>query len=113
MTLFLESFLPPLCSFLSPLPLLQLCTNHFATYFCLIYTALVFTQFVNDEFMRLLIVRFCFCYYALKLRSPKDVSSDFLPASYPSLGASVLCSSTVITLFKELAGILGVSTLYY
>lgn len=69
-------------------------------------------QFLSDEFMRMLLVRFCFCYYALKLRVSKELTADCLPASYPALSASILANANIAAMFKQLAEAVGVSNLY-
>lgn len=62
--------------------------------------------------MRMLIVRFCFCYYALKLRVAKEITSDCLPASYPQLSSSLLANANIAAMFKTLAEIVGATNLY-
>lgn len=72
----------------------------------------VISQFIADPFMRMFLVRFCFAHYALRLRWAKEVTPDCLPNSSPALPPLVLGSASVTTEFKELAQILGVSSLY-
>lgn len=70
------------------------------------------TQFTYDEFMRMFIVRFCFCYYALKYRMPKETSADYLPGSYPQMPPSILADPSIVAMFKELAALLGLTNIY-
>lgn len=62
--------------------------------------------------MRMLLVRFCFCYYALKLRNSKELTSDCLPASYPPLSSSLLANANIGAMFRTLAETVGATNLY-
>jgi len=79
---------------------------------CVLHIAVMINQFIYDEFMRMFIVRFCFCYYALKYRMSKELTSDSLPASYPQLPPSLLAAPSIVSMFKELATLLGLTHLY-
>ena len=96
---------------------LEACTTHIADPFCWncfvpSTEAAVISQFIADPFMRMFLVRFCFAYYALRLRWGKELTSDCLPCSYPSMSPLILGNVAIVTEFRELAKILGVSALY-
>ncbi|PIK40208.1 hypothetical protein BSL78_22956 [Apostichopus japonicus] len=71
-----------------------------------------FKQFFSDDFLRLLILRFCFCHITLKYhRGFKD--STYYPQSFPDLqGHDVLELQLVHKLLLDLAAMLDVRPIY-
>ncbi|KAJ8038918.1 Protein SCAI [Holothuria leucospilota] len=71
-----------------------------------------FKQFYGDDFLRLLILRFCFCYVTLRYhRGFKD--SSYYPQSFPDLrGHEILESQSVHKLLLDLAAMLDIRPVF-
>ncbi|CAH3142974.1 unnamed protein product [Pocillopora meandrina] len=77
------------------------------------YVDVVFIQFLDDEFLRLMILRYIFCFYTMHLHRAFK-GSDFYPKSFPRLPAKeILLNGSIEKQVLELASMLDVRSLFY
>ncbi|XP_073242571.1 protein SCAI-like isoform X1 [Porites lutea] len=73
---------------------------------------LAFLQLLDDEFLRLMIIRFVFCFYTMHLHRAFK-GSDYYPKSFPKLPAEILLNGGIEKQVLELASMLDVRSLFY
>ncbi|XP_068732989.1 protein SCAI-like [Montipora capricornis] len=73
---------------------------------------LAFFQLLDDEFLRLMILRFIFCFYTVHLHRAFK-GSDYYPKSFPKLPAEILLNGSLEKQVLELASMLDVRSLFY
>ncbi|KAK2565926.1 Protein SCAI [Acropora cervicornis] len=73
---------------------------------------LAFFQLLDDEFLRLMILRFIFCFYTMHLHRAFK-GSDYYPKSFPKLSAEILLNGSLEKQVLELASMLDVRSLFY
>ncbi|CAF0781989.1 unnamed protein product [Brachionus calyciflorus] len=71
----------------------------------------VFLQFSSDDFLRVFIFRFVFCYCTLKLHRGFK-GTDFYPSSQPQLTNEILDNKTILQMVLDLASILNIRQLF-
>jgi len=77
------------------------------------YVDVVFIQLLDDEFLRLMILRYIFCFYTMHLHRAFK-GSDYYPKSFPKLpAAEILLNGSVEKQVLELASMLDVRSLFY
>lgn len=73
---------------------------------------LAFLQLLDDEFLRLMIIRFVFCFYTMHLHRAFK-GSDYYPKSFPKLPEEILLNGGIEKQVLELASMLDVRSLFY
>ncbi|XP_015765938.1 PREDICTED: protein SCAI-like [Acropora digitifera] len=73
---------------------------------------IAFVQLLDDEFLRLMILRFIFCFYTMHLHRAFK-GSDYYPKSFPKLSAEILLNGSLEKQVLELASMLDVRSLFY
>lgn len=73
---------------------------------------LAFFQLLDDEFLRLMILRFIFCFYTMHLHRAFK-GSDYYPKSFPKLSVEILLNGSLEKQVLELASMLDVRSLFY
>ncbi|KAJ7370142.1 hypothetical protein OS493_034071 [Desmophyllum pertusum] len=77
------------------------------------YVDVVFIQLLDDEFLRLMILRYIFCFYTMHLHRAFK-GSDYYPKSFPKLpAAEILLNGSIEKQVLELASMLDVRSLFY
>ena len=71
----------------------------------------VYLQFCNDDFIRVFLFRFVFCFISLKLHR-NFRGSDFYPMSQPRLADDVSENAALHDLILELSSMLDIRNLY-
>jgi len=74
-----------------------------------------YRYFMGDPYLRLLIVRYIFCYGVLSMHQlfiPDDDDGNYLPSSSPSIPESILDHPSLNEIVKEIAQILDVINLF-
>ncbi|RNA36492.1 SCAI isoform X2 [Brachionus plicatilis] len=71
----------------------------------------VFFQFSADDFLRVFIFRFVFCYCSLKLHRGFK-GTDYYPSSQPQLPNEIIDNKSILKMIIELASILNIRQLF-
>lgn len=71
----------------------------------------VFLQFSNDDFIRMFLLRFVFCYAALKLHRGFK-GEDFYPSSQPQMPKDILENKQIQMMVLDLASFLNTRQLF-